>query len=297
MRRAPGSSDGRAVLRPVPENPPAFRQIAAAGFRTANAVWLAPALLFVLLAPQQTGACAELLALRASGRQLPPWLIAMAIVGHLSLLWWLVVFFGLPWVVGGAAAQFSDRLTEAERRRGYVECANRLYGRSFALLILSGVFLAALFVPLYALPMWLMTRNDGLFTTEDLRAVRDTASHPVMLACTIGYWLAAAAVVAACDLVVAATAAEDLDLFRAARRGLSFARDHRADMARLWLFVTALGLPDVVLQQAMVLVPMPAVPLLVIAIGTATYNAYAILLTVAVAESLYLARRPMITAA
>lgn len=296
MCRAPGFSGERAVLPSVPQEGLSFRRIVAAGFRTVNAVWLAPVLLFVILAPQQTGACAELLALRGSGRQLPPWLIAMAIVGHLSLIWWLVVLFGLPWVVGGAAAQFADHLIPPERRRSYVEHANHFYGRSFALLILSGVLLAALFVPLYALPMWLMTRNDGLFTADDLRTMIDTASHPAMLACTIAYWLAAAVVVTACDLVVAAVVLEDLDLFHAVRRSLSFVRGHRADAARLWLFVMLLGLPDVLLQQAMVLVPMPAIPLLVIAVGTATYNAYAILLNVAVAESLSLARRPRVTA-
>lgn len=297
MCSEPGFSDERAVPRSVPEKRPPFRRIVAAGFRMVHAVWLAPVLLLVLLAPQQMGACAELLALRASGRQLPPWLIVMAITGHLSLIWWLVVFFGLPWVVGGAAAQFADHLIPPERRNTYAEHANRFYGRSFVLLVLLGLLLAALFVPLYALPMWLMTRNDGLFTAEDLRTVLSTASHPAMLACTIVWWLAAAVVVTACDLVVAAMAVGDLGLLRAARRGLSFARDHRADTARLWLFVMLLGLPDVLLQQTFVLVPMPAIPLLVLGFCVAAYNAYAILLTIAVAESLYLARRPVIAAA
>ncbi|MBA3311862.1 MAG: hypothetical protein H0T47_01025 [Planctomycetaceae bacterium] len=296
MRREPGFSDERVNPPSVPEEKPSFRQIVAAGFRTVNAVWLAPVLLFVILAPQQTGACAELLALRASGRQLPPWLIAMAIIGHLSLIWWLVVLLGLPWVVGGAAARFADHLIPPERRRSYVERANHFYGRSFVLLILLGVLLAALFLPLYAVPTWLMIR-DELFSAEpDFRAIRSAFSHPAMLACTIAWWLAAAVVIMAWDLIVAAMAIEDMRLSRAVQRGLFFMRDHPADTARFWLFVMLIGLPDLLLQQAMVLVPMAAIPLMAIAIGTATYNAYAIMLTIAVAESLSLAQRPPITA-
>ena len=164
MRCEPSSSDEHAVLPSDPRSTSSIRRIAATSVRTVNAVWLVPVpLLFVLLAPLQTGACAELLALRASGRQLPPWLIAMAIVGHLSLLWWPVVFCGFPWIVGGAAGQVRDRFLPSERRRGMVEHANRLYGRSFALQVVSCLLLAALVVPCYVLPMWLTTRNDGLF--------------------------------------------------------------------------------------------------------------------------------------
>jgi hypothetical protein len=294
MGREP--SDEGAVRHSAAEQRLAFRQIVVAGFRMVNAVWLAPVLLFVLLVPQQTGACAELLALRASGRQLPPELIVMLIIGHLSLIWWIVVFFGFPWVVGGAAAQFRDHLVRPERRDSYAAHANHFYGRSFGLWILLGPLLAVLVALLYALPMWLLTRNDGQFTGEDVRFMLGMASHPVMLACTIVWWLAAAVIVTACVLVLAAVAIDDLDLFRAARRSLSFARDHWTDVRRLWLFVTLLGLPDVLLQQALVLVPTPAIPLLLIALCVAAYNAYAITLTIAVAESLSLARRSMITA-
>lgn len=291
-----GSSDLRATLYSDRNRHSFVDHLIATSVRTVHAVWLAPVLLFAILAPQQTGACAELLALRASGSQLPPWLIGMVIIGHLSLLWWFIVFFGLPWVVSGAAAQIQDHLIPPEHRRGYVAHANKFYGRTFALLILLGVAFVALFVPLYALPMWLMTRNDGVLTGDDAKLVISTAAHPAMLACTIAWWLATAVAVTACNLVLATMAVEDLDLIRAVRRVLSFVRDHSADAVRLWLFVVLIGLPDVLIQQTLVLVPIPAIPLFAIAIGTAAYNAYAITLAIAVAEALYLARRPMIAA-
>lgn len=289
----PSSATSRTLLHADLNQQPSFRAVIATGVRTVNAVWLAPLLLFVLLAPQQTGACAELLVLRASGRQLPPWMIVLAIVGHLSLLWWIVVFFGLPWIVAGAAAQFRDGLIPPERSRGYAAHANHFYGRSLALWMLIGIVLVLLAALLYLFPMWLMAHGDGPWD-EDLEAMFNIRSHPVMLACTALWWLAGAAFVTACDLVLAAVAIDDLDLFRASRRAVSFIRDHRTDTARLWLFVILLGLPDLVLQQTFVLVPMPAVPLLLLGLCTAAYNACAIPLLVAVAESLSLARRPAI---
>lgn len=287
---APGLSGERGLADSVPERSPSFLAIAAAGFRTVSAVWLAPLLLFVLLAPQQTLACGELAVVRTVPDLEPPGKIAMAFV---ELLCYLVVFLGLPWVVGGAAGRFADRLTPPDRPRGYVEQANRFYGRFFVLEVLLGLLLITLFLGFYAAPVWLMI-DDELFSAEpDVAYIRSVFSHPVILGCTIVWWLAAAAVVAACELAVAAMALDDLGLFRALRRAFSFARDHRTDVAWFWLFVMLAGLPDVLLQQTFVLVPMGAQLLLVLGFGVAIYNAYAILLTVAVAEGLYVARHPM----
>lgn len=264
-----------------------FRGLPAYGVRTVSAVWLGPVLLFVLLAPQQTGACAELVVLRESGRQLPPWLIVLAIVGHLSLLWWGVVFFGFPWVVGGAAGRFADRLVPSERRLGYVEQANRFYGRSLVVFVLLCVALAGLFGLLYALPI---DPNDERFTPQDVQDMLFAAKQPAMVGCSVLWWLAAAAVVTACGLVVAAMAVEDVGLPRAIRRALAFAHGHQADAARLWSFVTLLGLPDVVMQQTFVLVPIGAIPLLASGVCVAAYNVWAMMVVVAVGECLYFAR-------
>lgn len=265
-----------------------FLTIAAAGFRTVNAVWLAPVLLFVLLAPQQTLACAELAVVRTVPDLEPPGKIAMAFV---ELLCCLVVFVGLPWVVGGAAGRFADRLTAPDRPRGYVEQASRFYGRFFVLEVLLGVLLFALFLSVYAAPVWLMI-DDEVFSSEpDVAYINGVFSHPAILGCTIVWWLAAAAAVAACELAVAAMALDGSGLFGALREAFSFVRDHRADVARFWLFVTLAGLPDLLLQQTFVLVRIPTSLLLALGFGIAIYNAYAILLTVAVAEALYLARR------
>jgi hypothetical protein len=157
--------------------------------------------------------------------------------------------------------------------------------------VLLCVALAGLFGLLYALPMWLVTRNDGRFTPEDVKDMLFAAKQPALIGCSVLWWLAAAGVVAACDLVVAAMAVEDVGLPRAIRRALAFACGHREDAARLWLLVTLLGLPDVVMQQTFVLVPIDAIPLLGSGVGVAAYNAWAMMVVVAVGAASYFARR------
>lgn len=275
---------------------PSFRAILPTAFRTLHAVPLAPALLFLILAPQQTGATAEFLAFRSSGKQLPPWLIAVLIIGHLSILWLPVLLVSLPWVLGGAAARFRDHLLPPDHPRTYLERANASYGRSFALLIPCVVALAALFVSLYVVPMALLIREALSAGPPGPKPIM-MALHPAMIASATALWLAAATVIAAGFLALSASTVENLGPLRATRRALSFLRDHGTDAAQLWLFAALTGLPIVLLHHATFLVPITPASLVAIATTTSTYSAYTLMLILAVAESLYLARRPPTTAA
>jgi len=270
---------------------PSFRTILPTALRTLHATPLAPALLFLILAPQQTGATAEFLALRASGRQLPPWLIVGVIIGHLSILWFPVLTLTLPWVLGGAAARFRDHLLPPDGPRTYFERANAAYGRSAALLIPAVAALVILFIPLYAVPIALRFRDALLAGPPGPKPIM-AVLHPAMIASALAFWLAAAAVITIALLALSAMTLETLNPLRAACRAFTFARDHRADTLQFWLLVILLGLPTVLLHHATFLVPITPASLALIAITTSTYTAYALALTLAAALSLYHARRP-----
>jgi hypothetical protein len=273
----------------VTDEASSFCRIVVAGFRTLNAVWLAPVLLFVILAPQQTGFCAEMLALRSSGGQFPPWLIVAVITGHLSILWFPVLMLSFPWVMGGAAAEFRDQRIPSESRRTYFERANEFYGRSLALWMPVGIALAALLIALYAIPLGFKIR-DQLSMAAPVGTPILLTLHPSMIALAMTYWLLAAVIVVAGTLILAAMVLEDIGLRQAVRRSFAFVVNHPADAARLWLFVALLGVPNVLLQHAIFLVPITPAALVAIATTLTVYAAYAVMLIVAVVESVYVAR-------
>ncbi len=238
-----------------------FRELIRAGWRAANETWYAAAIMFALYGPQAIGGAAVAMLVVGEDFQkfqtnpatAPKWpLIAMSIFGIGNCFWSVLALFGMPWIVGAAAARIRERLVSPERRHmSFVDAGNRVFGRVLVLTIIKWLMIGACGVPSMAASLYVS--KGALFQPNNTQVAMDMSMHPLVMATNFVTSVAAAAVGVAWLLCIAAVVVEDQGLIGAIERAAGFVKEQRRDTWRLFLLMAVVVIPPLLVQQGAML--------------------------------------------
>jgi hypothetical protein len=240
----------------------AVRELIRAGWRAANETWYAAAIMFALYGPMAIGGAAvgmlvvgeDFQKFQTNPATAPKWpLIAMSIFGIGNCFWTVLAFFGMPWIVGAAAARIRERLVSPERRHmSFVDAGNRVYGRVLVLTIIKWLIVGACGVPNMAASLYVT--KGALFQPNNTTAAIEMTNHPLVMVTSLLTATAGAVVAVAWLLSISAVVLEDQGLIGAIDRAVGFVKERRRQTWYLCLLMVAVVVPPFVAQQGAMLI-------------------------------------------
>jgi len=301
---APLAIPADPALPPIPRLSEAdgvapFGDTVHAGWRAANETWYAAVIMFALYGPMAIGGAAvgmlvvgeDFQKFQTNPATAPKWpLIAMSIFGIGNCFWSVANFFGMPWIVGAAAARIRERLVSPERRNmSFVDAGNRVYGRVLVLTIIKWLIVFACGVPNMAASLYV---SDGaMFQPNNTTVAMEMANHPLVMATSLLTVAAGAVVGVAWLLCIAAVVVEDQGLVGAIERAAGFVKERRGDAWRLCLLMVGLVVPPFVIQQGAVLIAGFGWTLVAVTTLSVIFTIYVDLVMIGVVVATYLNRR------
>lgn len=227
------------------------------------------------------------------GQAPPPELLWLMGYGCFSCVWILVTLFAGPWVAGGVIGQLRDRVAAPDAPVGSFRAyASAYYGR---FLLLTVLYLATLFVLYLVLMLVGMLIAGSALQGEPLgpAQLQSLNSHPANIASGVVFGFALAAVAVLFNLADSAIVVEQVDAISGLGRAWSFMTRRFGDAFRLFLVYAALGVPVGLLYSGPALLQLRELPVLaVVGVLLACYFPYLIMIDLAFAISLWLARHP-----